>query len=74
MTEVNTNFTNYSEYSEPKSGYKYVMVKFEIENINSENDELYVSSLDFNADADGVAVDTAYVGNDQYNDILFYHP
>jgi DNA helicase IV len=37
--------------------------------INSENDELYVSSLDFNADADGVAVDTAYVGNDQYNDI-----
>ena len=66
MTEVNTNFTDHSEYSRPTDGYKYVMVKFEVENINPENDELYVSSLDFNADADGIAVDTAYIGNDQY--------
>lgn len=69
MTEVNTNFTDYSRYSEPAAGYKYVMVKFEVENINPENDELYVSSLSFNADADGIAVDTAYVGNDQYKDL-----
>ena len=69
MTEVNTNFTNYSEYLEPASGNKYVMVKFEVENINPEDDELYVSTLNFNADADGVAVDIAYVGNDQYKDL-----
>ena len=69
MTEVNTNFTDHSEYSEPAAGNKYVMVKFEIENINTENDELYVSSLNFNASADGVAVDTAYIGNDNYKDL-----
>jgi len=66
MTEVNTNFTDYSEYSKPSSGHKYVMAKFEVESINPENDELYVSSLEFNADADGIAVEDAYVGNDQY--------
>lgn len=69
MTEVNTNFTDYSEYSDPKEGYKYVMLKLEVENINMDNDELYVSSLDFNADADGVAVESGYVGNDKYNDL-----
>lgn len=69
MVEVNTNFTDHSEYSAPAAGNKYVMVKFEIENINEENDELYVSSLNFNASADGVAVDTAYVGNDNYKDL-----
>ncbi len=69
MTEVNTNFTDYSQYSAPKDGYKYVMLKFEVENINTENDELYVSSLSFNADADGAVVESAYVGNDQYNDL-----
>ncbi len=69
MTEVNTNFTDYSQYSEPADGNKYVMLKFEVENINEEKDELYVSSLSFNADADGVAVDSAYVGNDKYNDL-----
>lgn len=69
MTEVNTNFTDYSRYSEPTEGYKYVMVKFEVENVNSGNDELYVSSYSFNADADGIAVDNTYVGNDQYKSL-----
>ena len=69
MTEVNTNFKDYGEYSEPKEGHKYVMAKFEVENINTENDELYVSDLEFNADADGVAVDSGYVGNDKYKDL-----
>lgn len=69
MTEVNTNFTDYSEYSEPTDGYKYIMLKFEVENINENNDELYVSSLNFNASADGVAVNSAYVGNDNYKDL-----
>ena len=68
MTEVNTNFTDYGEYSEPASGKKYVMVKFEIENI-SEKDELYVSSYDFNASADDVAINEGYIDNDKYNDI-----
>lgn len=69
MTEVDANFKKYSEYLEPSSGNKYVMVKFEIENIDKESDEQYVSSLDFSAYADGVAVETAYVGNDNYKDL-----
>ena len=69
MTEVNTNFTDYSKYLKPKDGNKVVIVKYEVENINDENDELYVSSLDFNAYADGVAVDSFYTGNDNYNDL-----
>ncbi|MGN1336977.1 MAG: DUF4352 domain-containing protein [Candidatus Coprovivens sp.] len=69
MTEVNANFTDYSQYSKPADGKKYVMLKFEVENINEENDELYVSSLSFNAYADGVSVESAYVGNDKYNDL-----
>ncbi|MBQ6497109.1 MAG: DUF4352 domain-containing protein [Bacilli bacterium] len=68
MTEVNINFTDYGEYSEPKEGHKYAMAKFEVENIN-DGDELYVSSLDFNADADGVSVDSGYIGNDKYKDL-----
>jgi hypothetical protein len=69
MTEVNTNFTNYNEYLGPADGYKVVMVKFEVENINDEDDELYVSSLSFNAYADGVAVDQFWWSDDQYKDL-----
>ena len=69
MTEVNTNFTDYSEYNEPSSGKKYIMLKFEVENIDQEKDELYVSSLNFSAYADGVSVDSAIVLNDKYNDL-----
>ena len=69
MTEINTNFTDYNEYSKPKDGNKVIMLKFEVENINNENDELYISSLDFNAYADGTAVDSFYIGNDNYNDL-----
>jgi hypothetical protein len=69
MTEVDTDFTDYSEYLGPADGYKVVMLKFEVENINDENDELYVSSLSFNAYADGVAVDSFYGASDEYNDL-----
>lgn len=69
MTEVNTNFTDHSEYLKPASGNKYIMIKMEVENINEENDDLYVSSFEFNAFADGVAVESAYVGNDNYKDL-----
>ena len=69
MTEVNTNFTDYNEYLGPKDGNKIIAVKFEVENISSENDELYVSSLEFNGYADGVAVDQYLYAADQYNDI-----
>ena len=68
MTEVNTNFTEYSEYFGPAEGNKYVMVKFEVENIN-DGDELYVSSMSFNAHADDVAVEQAYPANDKYKDL-----
>lgn len=69
MTEVNTDFKDYGEYLEPSNGNKVVMLKFEVENISDENDELYVSSLEFNAYADGVAAESYYGANEQYNDL-----
>ena len=69
MTEINTNFTEYSEFLEPANGNKYVMVKFEVENISKERDEIYVSSLEFNADADGVAAKAKLAVNDQYKSL-----
>ena len=69
MTEVNTNFKGYSSYMGPSSGNKVVMLKFEVENINDENDELYVSSLSFNAYADGVAAKEFYGADDKYTDL-----
>lgn len=69
MTEVNNNFTDYSEYSGPADGNKVIMLKFEVENINEENDELYVSSLSFNANADGVVADSFYGASDKYKDL-----
>lgn len=69
MVEANMNFTDYSQYSGPGAGKKFVMVKFEVENINKENDELYVSSLNFSGYADGVAVDQTYVSTDKYSGI-----
>lgn len=69
MTEVNTDFRDYSEFLSPADGKKVVMLKFEVENVNNDNDELYVSSLNFNAYADGIAVESFYCGNDNYNDL-----
>ena len=69
LIDVNSNFTDHSQYSKPSSGKKYVMVKFEVENTSGEKDEIYVSSLSFNGYADGVAVNTSYVGNDKYSDL-----
>ena len=69
MTEVNTNVTDYSEYLGPKDGNKIIALKFEVENINEENDELYVSSLSFNAYADGVAAKSYDFGSDKYKDL-----
>ena len=68
MTEVNTNFTEYDEFFGPAEGNKYVMVKFEVENIN-DGDELYVSSASFNAHADDVAVEQSFPANDKYKDL-----
>lgn len=69
MTEVDTNVTDYSEYFGPKDGNKVIAIKFEIENINEENDELHISSYSFNAYADDIAVDSYYSGSDKYNDL-----
>lgn len=68
MIEVNTNFTDYSQFLKPAVGNKVVMLKFEVENIDDDNDELYVSSLNFNAYVDSVAVESFYCGKDNYND------
>lgn len=69
MTEVNTNFTDYNEYLGPSSGNKIIALKFEVENISKENDEMYVSSFSFHAYADGVAASTYIYGGNNYNDL-----
>jgi len=69
MTEVNLDFKDYSEYSEPTSGYKVIMAKYEIENIDEKSDEQYISSSDFNAYADGNAVESFYGAKDTYKDL-----
>lgn len=68
LLEVNENFTDYSEYNKPPQGMKYVMAKFEVANINDVKDEIYVSSLDFNAYADDVALKEGIIINDKYRD------
>ena len=68
MTEI-SDYTEYDEYLGPKDGNKIVAIKFEVENINEENDELYVSSFSFNGYADGVALDTYIYASDKYNDL-----
>ena len=68
MTEV-SEYTGYSEYLGPKEGNKVIAVKFEVENINEENDELYISSMSFNAYADEMAASQFYYGGDQYEDL-----
>ena len=60
---------NYNQIAAPKEGNKIIAVKFEVENINDENDQLYVSSLNFNAYADGLAVDSYIYASDKYNDL-----
>ena len=64
MIETNTNFKDYSEYLGPKSGYKVVMAKFEIENIGTTDE--YVSTYEFNCYADGVAMEDFLYSNDNY--------
>lgn len=66
MIETNTNFTDY--ISKPADGYKVIMLKFEIENVNEESDELYISSLEFKAYADSAAVKQFMWANNDYKD------
>lgn len=69
MTEVNTNFTDYSEYFGPSDGNKIIMLKFEVENISEDKSDLYVSSLNFNAYANDVAVNSYIWADSTYNDL-----
>lgn len=69
MTEYNTDFKDYNTYLKPSSGNKVVMLKFEIENTNADNDDLIVSSTEFKVYADGVIVDSFYGADDKYKDL-----
>lgn len=66
MIDVNLNVTDYNKYLGPKDGYKFIALKFNVDNIG-DKDELYVSTLEFNAYADGVAVERTYLSN--YTDL-----
>ena len=64
MSEVNTNFKKYIEYTDPKDGYVVVMAKFEVENIGDEDE--FVSSYDFNCYADDEAMEEFIWADDNY--------
>lgn len=67
MTEVNINFTDYSQYISVKDGYKVLIAKFEVENIGE--NEQYISYYDFTCYADDVVMEEKYYINDNYEDI-----
>jgi hypothetical protein len=70
LIDVDTNFKDYDEYFGPTEGYKYVMVKFETENVSENDDERYISELDFHGFADGVAVQQPLVVNNDYKSLI----
>ncbi len=68
MAEVNKDFKEYSEYSNPKSGNKVLMVKINAENIGS--DDQFVDTTDFDCYADDTAVERFYgYDDDKYQEL-----
>lgn len=55
---VNTNFTDYYEYTSIESGYKIIKADFEFENVDTTSN--YVSSFYFDCYADGYSCDMFY--------------
>lgn len=53
---LNNNFTNYSEYTTVKSGYKIIQANFEFENLG--RDDFYASVYNFNCYADNYACES----------------
>lgn len=51
-----TNFTEYSKYTNIKDGYKIIKAEFEFENVGDKNK--YISSYDFDCYADGYDCDS----------------
>lgn len=56
------DYVSDDEYTQPKSGYKYIKAKIDVENTGKESK--YVSSYDFSCYADNTAVSEAYVSED----------
>ena len=57
-------YTSDNEFLQPKDGYMYYRVEFEIENIG--NSDEFVSSVDFECYADGYLMDENYITADDY--------
>lgn len=66
MKEINTDFNDYSSFLKPTYGNKYIMVQFEIENINKEGQDLFVSEINYIAYADDVIAPSILIGNEKY--------
>lgn len=64
LNEYNDNYTEYSEYEEPKEGFKYVEASFTYE--NTDDSEKYVSIYDCDCYADNALCDQSYIGNDDF--------
>lgn len=56
------NYTEYSQYSAPKDGYKIIYIDVSAKNIGES--DAYISYYDFNCYADDVATDAYYLTDD----------
>ena len=61
----NGEYTEYSQYSAPKSGYKIIYIDLKVENIGDEDE--YVSYYDFKCYADDEAMEEYYSADDEIN-------
>ena len=61
-------YTEDNEFMQPKEGNKYIFLKFAFEN-TSKSDE-FISASDFDAYADGYAVENRYLGDDDLSATL----
>ncbi len=65
LNSYNPEFTDYSEYTPPKDGNKFIEVNFTYEN-TSDSGTSYVSIYDCDCYADDTLCEQAYIGNDDF--------
>lgn len=65
ITDVNTDWKDYSEYFEPSEGKKIIQIAITAENVGKDSED--ISSLYFNCYADDVLVDEYIWSEDSYD-------
>lgn len=64
LVDYNDNYTEHSQYFEPKDGFKYIEVSFTYE--NTDDSEKYVSIYDCDCYADNTLCDQSYIGEEDF--------